>query len=1089
MGTDVSGSYLRGLLVPDPRITSASFNSTDSTITQAGPLPGDPEPQSETDMVLESSGSQSANARLRVRCIKAGNGEMNGGRFVWENQGDTLWRGHEPPHNLSAFEYLDFTTTASKWLYPNAITLSNGKVLAVVQKSSQTVACWVRAAGTGTWTETEVYDKGSAYAVGAFPCVVQRPDGRVLCFFVTEDTSASASQVRMFYSDDDGATWTVGGADILSSSIDSATYTITRMRVAMLPNGHMSLVIGVNNSALTYDSIAFQYASTNGGARFDLIDSTGWTGATDDRSLGFHDLVVVNGQIMLAYLREDGGTTYLPFVRFIGSVNQLFSAAQEYAAYQSGTTSYYCSKSGGAYVNGDLAVVLDDDGMLYMVGRDENSGTRECYVTRSTNGGLSWRNVSYGDTADGHGAFWDSEDGNIYPNGWAATVQGGRIVLIHTYSTDAETHDPSLCVSTLGGYTTVTLPFRYEATLLGDVIAWQRTWLPFAKPETFGAVWTETTAGAPTSSFTSTGMNLTTAVGEAINYTASLTTGIDQGLITLTQVQVTSGTAYVTMRTANATPVSYNVRVEVSTTAIVLKDLTAGTTIATVTTAVGATGVAILFASGNANGALGNSGKARAWYRAVTSGNDEDREWIAIGSSTTVQAGASSGDAVIFGILGNSNATFRQHSICFGAYTGKQLYGGQSNPSELCGRQFSSSPTWVDDGVKIRATSGPAFNGDTWHIDTQYTYAIQNVFHDVAPSPNRGWRSTDETQHDIVIDVHDDETQPLGGTLAIYLGNINFKTFDIALDGGGSFASVLSGDTSSGQTGLSFDRYGDQIGPSTASTGTSSSYWYTYNALAGSHIKLNNGGTHTFHRITHNSEGGWQRDLGVAGVTKLARVFIADATGAPTGGLLQTTDILSKDVVIFITKPNTYSQIRIRIDAQDTCEGYFTIGSLLIGHVAYFGRQYSFGRSVAVDPLFDMQEGRSGRRKVKQLGPARRSAEFAWLEGVDTSGMNGTTPAPDFISSYTAGPPVASTADTPFLTLGLVEQLGPVTPVVYLPAIPHAADSTAFQILDRNRFLYGRIVSAGRIENVLGNEFGSPGEVFTAGTIRVEEEL
>jgi hypothetical protein len=53
---DVSTGHLRGLLIPDPRLTYADAYSSASVLTQQGPIPGVPVALNESEMVLEASG-------------------------------------------------------------------------------------------------------------------------------------------------------------------------------------------------------------------------------------------------------------------------------------------------------------------------------------------------------------------------------------------------------------------------------------------------------------------------------------------------------------------------------------------------------------------------------------------------------------------------------------------------------------------------------------------------------------------------------------------------------------------------------------------------------------------------------------------------------------------------------------------------------------------------------------------------------------------------------------------------------------------------------------------------------------------------
>tara|TARA_R100000655_G_C2977714_1_gene191335 strand:- start:1059 stop:1496 length:438 start_codon:yes stop_codon:yes gene_type:complete len=133
-----------------------------------------------------------------------------------------------------------------------------------------------------------------------------------------------------------------------------------------------------------------------------------------------------------------------------------------------------------------------------------------------------------------------------------------------------------------------------------------------------------------------------------------------------------------------------------------------------------------------------------------------------------------------------------------------------------------------------------------------------------------------------------------------------------------------------------------------------------------------------------------------------------------------------------------------------------------------------------------------GQRRAVRRGPVRRSVEFSWQDPIDVSQLADANPSPDYILTTGGSAKVASVGDTPFLVQGLLARLqGSMVPVVYLPKLP-TGNGNAYTIKDRNRFLYGRIVSAEhRIENQIGDEWtgSNAGETVTATAIRIEEEV
>ena len=209
----------------------------------------------------------------------------------------------------------------------------------------------------------------------------------------------------------------------------------------------------------------------------------------------------------------------------------------------------------------------------------------------------------------------------------------------------------------------------------------------------------------------------------------------------------------------------------------------------------------------------------------------------------------------------------------------------------------------------------------------------------------------------------------------------------------------------------------------------------------------------------------------------------------PTSGV--DGELWSKDSSHVIPITARYKAFRIRIPAQDTAEGYFRIGSLVLGNVVPMGayaQQYGWGRVLEWAYDYETVEGQTGIRTVRALGPARRAAEVSWVDGIETTGL--TEFDPSWILGWTAGAPVAVPADVPWSMPGLLERLhGATDPVVYLPAFDLPPNSsTSIDIVDRTLQLYGRIVSESvESTNVVGDE-GST-EVLRLGVIRLEEEV
>jgi len=525
------------------------------------------------------------------------------------------------------------------------------------------------------------------------------------------------------------------------------------------------------------------------------------------------------------------------------------------------------------------------------------------------------------------------------------------------------------------------------------------------------------------------------------------------------------------------------------------------TVVDSVVTTDGTTGVQVLMAL--------HDGIVSAWYRLSAPGIPTSRRWTAVASIESVTddggAGAPTNVVTLRALLGtNSDHRYKLWCWTYGAYTGDSFAGTFVNPTSLLPRSVPTTPMYVDGGTRIHAVDGPAAVGDEWHIATRHEHGIENIFPEVSPSPRRGWRSVnDDVQQDIVVEYPGGlatDFALLGGSLGLYLGEINFRTatfsgYDTDTAGWVTLADL---DTSTGQTGLSYRRYGDRVQPNATQAGTPSTQWYTYHILHNSYIRLTDttpvgGGDpiSVVRKILYNSEGAWRQDNGT---TKVARLILAGTAGSDGDGTSvgDTAAIWSKDALIIVNNPAQYARYRLRIPVQSTYEGDFRIGVMMIGHVAVLARQYSWGRIVGSEHNTELTTGRSGTRRARNLGPMRRTAEMAWTDGVDSSTLWASTPTPDHVTAYTGSTePIAAPADTAHLVYGLVEALrGSNSPIVVVPRFTRQANATTdVQVLNRHGMLYGRIVTDPRLETILGDELENPGEVVQLATITVEEEV
>lgn len=1073
MGTASIPPLLRGLLVPDPRFRWDPDRV--SATSQAGPIAGAPEAQRETEMLLEASGTQQADTILQIRSIQAGNPGTDDARFVWRYAGDTDWRGWDPPSSLTGFEVVEWSTTSGKWTHPHAIALKDGTILVACAESNRKVTVWRRDPDAGTWSSVEVYDRGSAYTWSPYPTLVTLDSGRVLCFFYTELTTGY--QVRMYFSDDSGVTWKIGQRACMSAPFDTADYHPGRFRGAYLA-GQVMLVFHLVEQATPEDQL-HQYCSDDLGASFGFVSSlTGY-------NRGYPDCCVAGGRIYVGYVSNGatGGSPRPPKWRSVASASADLSSAGGGVCQIDTDSMEWGTESGGVFSSGGMAIWADDDGALWVAGMDQAGTSAEVLARVSLDDGETWRDVGWGPSPASGLTIWRGQDANTHPKPDLSVVAWrGRALMLHRFAASPGTGDGSLCAAWLGGYTTVCMPQEdSQAPSVVSVGGWTVTWLPYDLPEDVGdgvPVWAHTHTGAST--LTGDGMHLTSAVGQfELFYTDAalpdiVNSTLAEGLMAQCECKVVSGTCRIELRISDATPTEYEVMANVTPTSIALYDANAGANVASVSTTAGATGVQLLLQVQNAS--------AKLWYCPV---GGSSRDFVLVAETTTLTSAAfNHGNRVRFGQSGAAESYWKM--VCFtGDFYVWSGWMDQDNPADLFGRAYTHD-VYVDGGTLISALDGPTFRNDEWHIPTAYTFGVENVFPDVAPSPRVAWRSVNDSSDTAIIwTLGDHVTATMGDLVGIYLGECNFATAELwAQEAGGGWVSIANLDLRAG-TGLKWERADRNLRATTAAGGSVPFYLPTH-TLAGCHVRLDNGFAYQVRKIETNSAGTWTG----SGTSLRARVLLSEVDGTePSSG--SSAAIWAKDYAAIVPVTDVYKAWKLVIPAQDTWEGYFTIGAMVWGHIFPLGSylmEYGWGRAIEWAYAFEQVEGRTGIRVVHDQGPTRRATEIAWVDGVETSGLQ--EGSPNWIVGWTTGgEPVAVAADLPYSLPGLMDSLqGATLPLVYLASfdVPTIVGDVV-HVTDRRLLLYGRVMSESlRVDNVLGDEGRT--ELLRVGTCRFEEE-
>lgn len=1113
MASDASRAAHQGLLILDPRLQSpTSIWAAQSSYSQVGASPSSPVPTTSSWLILQASGSLTTDDTVEVLSLQSGMAEPGGGSFVWRKGADTLYHGWDPPMLLTGWEAVTWSDGSTGDVRatsdPHAVTLRDGTVVAVMYRryvpllvNNYQVAAYVRNPSTGQWTDSVVYTTTTSPApMGFHPCLVVLPNERILCYYLSEDTVNEETQIRMSYSDDQGATWVLGSAGVLKTPMDTNT-TVTsggvggrpgRLRGAYL-NGQVLLVAEFksNNSdplaSNSYDRF-IQFASDDLGCRFDTIGEE-WDGVTTPAGNGwgrYQEILAVGGVFQMYYIEGSMGR---PRRLVIGSAFDSLANAPAASSVIGGIWSVNDASTPASVTDGDLAVWLDDDGTIYMALRAADD-LNECTVTRSRDYGETWQTLGISDyTASSAdiGTWWDAEDAATYPTGFCATRQGGRAIVLHNWAANPGNEDNSMGAAYLGGYSTVTMP--HYATPRSDAtqVTWLLTGLPFDLPEDTG--WTA--VGAGTSALGSGHLGFTTLANTRYYQNAPTSTE-DEGIIArfafaFDDVGGSLGTneVAVTLRLADGTndrQVDIRFEYDGADLSIRARDANGATNIGSDAVITGSSSVDIIAAIRGGNFSLFYRGYSLVGPRTY-----------AVGPSTTSltndTTSPSASNLVRWGHLANTTADTRWwewHFTC-GSYTGSDLAPfaeGQTNPDDLFARAFSPTPTWVDSGLYLRANDGPTMANESWSIAPTYSYGINRIFPTVSASPRVKWRSTDTTQQTIALAFDPSllgtaESNLLSTAIGLSVVGSNWRTgtwqgYDVDT---AAWVTIATIDAAEGFTSLDYSRQGNTIVPAVGAV--SDEPYLHFNECQGWIFSYDGS---TFRRITTNTEGNWPRSNDV---TKKATLVLADVgSGDPTGGTGAVIIPTSFTIVAYTAA--RYAGYRLVIDAQTTPEGYFEIGAMVMGPVVVFGKAPDRDRSISLETGAELTVERDRTTRSRVAAPPQRTVRLGWSDGLDLTKVEDKDP--DYILATTTSSvaPVAA-KDTTYQIEGLLGWLdGEHRHVVYLPRLPQGPSDTVMCNRRRNH-VYGRVTGAWRVETVLGEECST--EVVRGGELLITEDV
>lgn len=1097
-------SGLAGLLVPDPRITPDTWTGTVSGCPEAGPRSGQPIPdQSGSQLIVSASGEQSDTV-YRVRVQRGG---FPGGRaeYAWTDVVGGVsgtYRGANLPNLAQDLRHVGVGASPATAGHPASCTTRSGRVIQVWGQSvvgvvtvnasySDDLITWTGVDGSITLiSSSPTADEYIGVDLDIASCACVRWDDareRVQAWIRAVDPVDGASyQFHLFESADEGETWALVQRDTLA--VTWGADETPREPVIGEVAGALLLVQPNDDSTNYY---AAQWVSTDHGRSFSLIKS-------DSIDKEHFRLVEHRGRLVAAAVStaDDVETVVL---------------ASAYTEIHTADWTALPSPTGVGTV-----ALCAQHGRLYL------------FATDAAHYSLSVRTSDTGEADNwdeiGHELLsFEGSGNNVDVAFLSATAALGGVSLALRLSDTGTASEARgrLFALRCGGWATVTLPPTAALTngvgalsfgpvnasagayWLADAVTWYPALLPSAL--TYTATGTGTVNIYVTEA-DSPRMEIACSAGVQQHYADTFTADPAKGILVYLDCMVSDGgsttstdSGVTIVLSDGVTEYSATLRMSAST-GLLIRDNVAGSSGSVILNDVTQRGAFLVAIREQEAGVSAQISVYRAGYGAL----DDYAVWEPLGTKslspdTASPAAASSID---FGVLSTSSGVaieqtwYAVHYIAAsGVPGGHDLALAWASPDDLRGAPCSPWPADLAGGLKVAFSGGPGKVGETYTISPRYDYAKEHVYPHLYPSPRDGWRSLVDSSHAIfewTWDAADDWPEGLGSsTWGIALLGVNFAAAEWeGFTSAGSWTSILSLD---GSTGLSSLPYrvavrGTTRGPyltvDTGGSGSAGRYIHE-NELAGGTVAIGS----TRFKIIRNTSGTWSTSAG-----KKPVIFLDPEGWDPATPTTGTCSIWAPSMVgIKHGMGSTeYRRLRLRVTVQDTADGDFRIGKLIVGPVVGFGRRYSYGRTWTMEPGGAVVDLSGGARASVVAAPARRVASFAWSDGIPTRQLHADTLDPDYItagSSSGVAHALATQNDLHTVLEGVLARedvAGGHLPVVFLPAMAYVGSSSSEVITDPHRFLYGRIVSSVSMSMPIGTEEDT--EIVQVGEIRIEGE-
>jgi hypothetical protein len=1091
---NITPSKIRGFIAPF-KLTSSHYWATQSTVTQNGDLSGVPAPSEGTDLSIITKGTQTQT--VEVTTFRGGHVTDNAG-FIWKYEGDNRDYGLETPNKILDVRNLVATTTNENTAR-DAVRLSTGSVLVAYENVTtlEVNARVARIAVDGSITTAFIDDSLITDLNGnrTYPALCEMPDGSVLCAVWVVDGVADVANVAVWRSKDDGQTWSMVSSRALPSDIDiagaygSGATGFKLQPLTLSANNHQVMLLVAlyahDTTGLTYGSIVKQYYSTNEGLEYTFVDES-----EDGDASHFYlpHVVEHNGVFIIAYISSNDS---ISFTRLLDASTSVFATLGTIPA--DTVSANLAVGTANRLEDGDITFYKDTDGRLYLYACNVNKNL--LFGAYSDLAGISVEDYAskwlrWGDELNFNATRVSSFVNPTFSGGGIQNIvgvagQGEQMLFTNYNNIGTNAYDNSLTMVTLGGWSTQQYqrlqPYPNDNQWAYDT----QTWIPFDLPAQ-NSVWSRSAVGTVTEALGGDHITLNVVGTNTIKYyvvPADKTNGVrlHTRISNVTGGSTSAGVAIGARIQQTSSTSTYWVEVVVNSDAVYVYDKHASSLIGSATGLSLPSGVQLLAHVDN------KTGQVYVYYADAGS----PRQYLQISGVLTLDV--STVQQIYWGIPdGTSSRNADYHFFSYGTGTANGL---RWSPNDLNARQYAGRGfyTTIKDGLQISTSSGPARELDTYTIEPQYGSPVQRTLHTVSPSPQVGWRTDSVADPDVdqvptqtvawMLDTTlqgTADTHTMSQATGIHLTGINFKEFVIEKYSGGSW-SVVDGITNTVGGGLSGGAFTfSRQGASVTCTDASNIYLHL-NECRGWSVRLDDGaGNVVVRRVLSSGDGVFASTSSKRAYLHLQGVKATD----PTTG----TAHLIPDACTVIINENEFAGLRIKISTDKTAEGYFEIGTMVMGHVVITSPQYGRGRTVEFSANVIDSEAPNGTLYSQRQGNGGRLVRVSWTDGVDTSSLNASPADPDHYELYSTSP-IAVKGSAPSTMMGLVDYLdGSADAVVYLPSITTLFGGSHLF----NRYHEHVLCTLGtsmQIDHVIGDELlaDNEGEVFRIATIILRE--